>query len=73
MEIKNKVNAIMDTAEDSTNKIFGLSPLTKDKRPFLTKLRVTWYFDTWISKGFLLFLLLGTIYAIIRIILQGWW
>lgn len=68
-----KADAIMDIAESSTNKIFGLKPVTKDRRPFSKKMSVPWYFDTFFSKAFLLFLLFMTIYAIARIIVKGWW
>ena len=63
---------------DSVNEIFNLTPIGrvirgKDERRFGEKFRVPWYFDTYISKGFLLFLLVMTFYAIIRIIFTGFW
>jgi hypothetical protein len=62
----------------SVNEIFNLTPIGrairgKDSRPFTVKLGVPWYFDTGLSKGFLIFLLIMTIYAIIRIIFKGFW
>jgi len=70
-----KTKSYVNTIEGTTNKLFNLTPLgkNKDNRPFTTKLKVTWYFDTPFSKFFLLFLLLMTVYAIIRIIFRGFW
>ena len=69
-----KLCGIINMAEESTNKIFGLSKISnKDTRPFTTKLQVPWFFNNWLSKGFLLFLTVMTFYAVVRIILRGWW
>jgi hypothetical protein len=54
---------------------YDIEPINsrRDTRPFKEKFMVPWYFTTALDKGFLLFLLLMTIYAIIRILFTGFW
>jgi len=44
-----------------------------DKRPFAVKMKVTWYFEKWWEKGFLILCGFALIYSIARIIFQGFW
>ena len=73
MGCKNK-NVVLNN--QSSNEVFKMRPINtseKDVRPFFTKMRVPWYFDSFLSKGFLLLLAIATCYAIVRVMLKGWW
>ena len=45
----------------------------KDTRPFFEKLKVTWYFDTFMGKLIIVLGLVALIYSIFRIFFKGFW
>ena len=47
--------------------------LEANKPNILEKFTMTWYFRTRLDKGFLVLLCLISMYAVVRIIAQGFW
>lgn len=60
----------------TVNKVLGLKKISRKKEDYegmFGMLKLTWYFDTKLSKAVLIFSFLAMIYAVIRIFAQGFW
>jgi hypothetical protein len=60
----------------TVNRVLGLKKINRKKDEYggmFGMLKLTWYFDTKISKAIVVISFLALIYSIIRIIAQGFW